>query len=192
MANTFRKIYKKTGSSGTSSDYQLVGNVGVNGVELDIMKGATSEADGEIGLVPKPTINERGKVLCGDGTWIGINDLLKDSVMMKYEEYPIAQFQVFQSLEIVSNYSRAYKYGCIVFMKLRFKTPSWFDTSLRVIQLPEGIYPITSYYPLITKLWSADQPMTMCSIDEQGRIFLTEYCEKSCDYYLNLTYFTIQ
>ena len=55
LANTFRKIYKKTGNSGSSSDYQLVGNIGVNGVELDIMKGATSEADGEIGLVPKPT-----------------------------------------------------------------------------------------------------------------------------------------
>ena len=51
LANTFRKIYKKTGSSGTSSDYQLVGNIGVDGVELDIMKGATSGADGEIGLV---------------------------------------------------------------------------------------------------------------------------------------------
>ena len=55
MANTFRKIYKRTGSSGTAADYQLVGNVGVNGVELDIMKGATSSSSGEIGLVPKPT-----------------------------------------------------------------------------------------------------------------------------------------
>ena len=192
MANTFRKIYKKTGNSGSASDYQLVGNVGVDGVELDIMKGASSSVDGELGLVPKPTINDREKVLRGDGTWIGINELLNESVMMNYEEYPIAQFQTFQSLTINSQYSRAYKYGCIVFMKLRFSSPSWFDSSLRVIQLPEGIYPITSYYPLITKLWSNDQPMTMCSIDEQGRIFLTEYCEKNCDYYLNLTYFTLQ
>ena len=42
MANTFRKVYRKTGNSGSASDYQLVGNVGVDGVELDIMKGATS------------------------------------------------------------------------------------------------------------------------------------------------------
>ena len=55
LANTFRKIYKKTGNSGSSSDYQLVGNIGVNGVELDIMKGASSSTDGELGLVPKPT-----------------------------------------------------------------------------------------------------------------------------------------
>ena len=52
MANTFRKIYKRTGSSGTAADYQLVGNVGVDGVELDIMKGASSSTDGELGLVP--------------------------------------------------------------------------------------------------------------------------------------------
>ena len=69
MANTFRKIYKKTGNSGSSSDYQLVGNVGVNGVELDIMKGATSSADGEIGLVPKPTSSDIKMVLKSDGTW---------------------------------------------------------------------------------------------------------------------------
>ena len=69
MANTFRKIYKKTGSSGTSSDYQLVGNVGVDGVELDIMKGASSSAAGEIGLVPKPAAGSSNRYLRCDGTW---------------------------------------------------------------------------------------------------------------------------
>ena len=69
MANTFRKIYKKTGSSGTSSDYQLVGNVGVDGVELDIMQGASSSADGEIGLVPKPAAGSSNRYLRCDGTW---------------------------------------------------------------------------------------------------------------------------
>ena len=69
MANTFRKIYKKTGNSGTSSDYQLVGNVGVNGVELDIMKGSSSSAAGEIGLVPKPAAGSSNRYLRCDGTW---------------------------------------------------------------------------------------------------------------------------
>ena len=79
MANTFRKIYKKTGNSGSSSDYQLVGNVGVNGVELDIMKGATSGADGEIGLVPKPTAGqESGYVLAGNGTFSSLNEMIKN------------------------------------------------------------------------------------------------------------------
>ena len=69
VANTFRKIYKKTGSSGTSSDYQLVGNVGVDGVELDIMKGSSSSAAGEIGLVPKPAAGSSNRYLRCDGTW---------------------------------------------------------------------------------------------------------------------------
>ena len=72
MANTFRKIYKKTGSSGTSSDYTLIGNVGVNGVELDIMKGASSSAVGEIGLVPKPTKETVSMVLKSNGEWQSI------------------------------------------------------------------------------------------------------------------------
>ena len=79
MANTFRKIYKKTGNSGSSSDYELVGNIGVNGVELDVMKGATLESNREIGLVPKPPkITEEdelngewhAKYLASDGKWV--------------------------------------------------------------------------------------------------------------------------
>ena len=76
MANTFRKIYKKTGNSGSSSDYQLVGNVGVNGVELDLMKGASSNEDGELGLVPKPLKTQQDYLLSGSGVWVSQNDLL--------------------------------------------------------------------------------------------------------------------
>lgn len=79
MSNTFRKIYKKTGNSGSSSDYQLVGNVGVNGVELDLMKGATTEADGEIGLVPKPTAGQENYLLSGGGVWLPQNSILGSS-----------------------------------------------------------------------------------------------------------------
>ena len=79
MANTFRKIYKKTVNSGSSGDYQLVGNVGVNGVELDIMKGASSSSNGEIGLVPKPTSGQENYILTGDGLWKNIDTLLSSS-----------------------------------------------------------------------------------------------------------------
>ena len=79
MANTFRKIYKKTGNSGSSGDYQLVGNVGVDGVELDIMKGASSSSNGEIGLVPKPTSGQENYILTGDGLWKNIDTLLSSS-----------------------------------------------------------------------------------------------------------------
>ena len=76
MANTFRKIYKKTGNAGTSADYTLVGNIGVNGVELNIMKGASEEADGELGLVPKPLKTQQDYLLSGSGVWVSQNDLL--------------------------------------------------------------------------------------------------------------------
>ena len=76
MANTFRKVYKKTGNSGTGNDYQLVGNIEVNGVELDIMKGASSSTDGEIGLVPKPLKTQQDYLLSGSGVWVSQNDLL--------------------------------------------------------------------------------------------------------------------
>ena len=69
MANTFRKVYKKTGNSGNDSDYELIANVGVNGVDLDIMKGASSSTDGELGLVPKPTKDKYKFFLRASGIW---------------------------------------------------------------------------------------------------------------------------
>lgn len=69
VANTFRKIYRKTGNSGSDADYELIANVGVNGIDLDIMKGANSDTDGEIGLVPKPIKGENNRYLRSDGTW---------------------------------------------------------------------------------------------------------------------------
>ena len=82
MANTFRKVYKKTGNSGSAADYQLVGNIGVGGVELDIMKGATSSVDGQIGLVPKPLTGEENYILTGDGVWNQIDEILNESVVI--------------------------------------------------------------------------------------------------------------
>ncbi len=35
--------------------------------------GATASADGSTGLVPKPTIADAGKYLCGDGTWKAVS-----------------------------------------------------------------------------------------------------------------------
>lgn len=79
MANTFRKIYKKIGNSGSPSDYTLVGNIGVNGIELDMMKGATSDSDGEIGLVPKAISGEQDCLLSGDATFKSIDTILEKS-----------------------------------------------------------------------------------------------------------------
>lgn len=67
--STFNKIYKKIANNGNTNDYQAVATVGVNGVDLDIMKGASSSVDGEIGLVPKPTKGQQNRYLRADGTW---------------------------------------------------------------------------------------------------------------------------
>jgi len=67
--STFNKIYKKVANNGNDADYQVVGQVGVNGVPLDIMSGASSSADGEIGLVPKPSKGDQNKILSGSGTF---------------------------------------------------------------------------------------------------------------------------
>lgn len=75
MANTFHEVYKKTGTN----SYQLVGNVGVNGVKLDIMKGASSDTVGEIGLVPKPLIGQEDYVLTGAGNFATLDSLIEKS-----------------------------------------------------------------------------------------------------------------
>lgn len=67
--STFTKIYKKVANNGNEADYQIAGQVGVNGVPLDIMIGASSSSDGEIGLVPKPIKGNQNKYLRADGTW---------------------------------------------------------------------------------------------------------------------------
>ena len=83
MANTFRKVYKKTGNNGNDSDYELIANVGVNGVDLDVMKGATSSVDGEIGLVPKPTAGQQDYLLSGDGSWKNPSSIIKSTGLIK-------------------------------------------------------------------------------------------------------------
>lgn len=45
------------------SDWTVVQN------NIDIMEGATAETSGTKGLVPAPTISDKDKFLCGDGTW---------------------------------------------------------------------------------------------------------------------------
>ena len=69
MANTFRKVYKKSYTPGGNPTYELVRTVGVNNVELDLMKGCTHINDGELGLVPKPVAGKEHAYLRGDGEW---------------------------------------------------------------------------------------------------------------------------
>lgn len=77
MANIINKFYKKIANNGNDSDYELVGEIGVEGVSLNIMQGASSSVDGEIGLVPKPTKGNENSFLCGNGTWKSEDALIK-------------------------------------------------------------------------------------------------------------------
>ena len=43
------------------------------------MKGATSGADGEIGLVPKPTSGDVHSILTGDGIWNSLDTIIDNS-----------------------------------------------------------------------------------------------------------------
>ena len=69
MANTFTKVYKKIANNGNANDYSLVAQVGVGGVPLQVLGGATTAAAGVQGLVPAPSTAQRTQFLRGDGTW---------------------------------------------------------------------------------------------------------------------------
>ena len=213
MANTFRKIYKKTGSSGTSSDYQLVGNVGVDGVELDIMKGATTEADGELGLVPKPTAGQENYLLSGGGIWIPFSQLLGDNDISeigdgtvtgaivkldRLHSYQGSDFEAYQGITINEVYTRGIKRGYVANIQIRFTTPSstsGMNTSLRMIQLPFELHPALTTYPMIYEIWGtgAGKQCELCGYDQSGytgHIRPVDGMKGSTDYLLTCTYVT--
>lgn len=73
MANTFRKLQKRIENEDGSYTYVPLSYIGVGDVPLDIMKGASSSSDGEIGLVPKPTQGQEEYYLKGNGQWSPLN-----------------------------------------------------------------------------------------------------------------------
>ena len=77
MADIINKFYKKIANNGNDGDYELVGEIGVDGVPLNIMQGATSYNDGTLGLVPTPTKGNENSVLCGNAGWKSESDLAK-------------------------------------------------------------------------------------------------------------------
>ena len=202
MANTFRKIYKKTGSSGTSSDYQLVGNIGVDGVELDIMKGATSGANGEIGLVPKPTAGQDKYVLQGNGIWTAPNSIIEASdtiVDMKSDlnqvvNYTGDSFTAYQGITINKQYTWGARWGYIGTIHIRFNTPSsvsGLNYDLRAIQLPTSLYPANSGYPMMYEAWGSGTGTQFfiagADLGEEvasGHIRMVERVKANTDYFI--------
>ena len=69
MPTTFRRLNRKVKDESGEEKFELLATVGVDNIELDVMKGATSEIDGVIGLVPAPEKGNSNRYLRSDGTW---------------------------------------------------------------------------------------------------------------------------
>lgn len=65
----FKVTLTEDGSTASATIQQILDLVDV---DVDVMTGATSEADGEAGLVPKPLMADRNKFLRGDGTFADV------------------------------------------------------------------------------------------------------------------------
>ena len=85
MANTFRKLQKRIENEDGSYTYEPLSYIGVGGVPLDIMKGASSSSDGEIGLVPKPTKGQEDYYLKGNGQWTPMESKYAHPTTTAYE-----------------------------------------------------------------------------------------------------------
>ena len=83
MADIINKFYRKIANNGNDSDYELVGTIGVDGVELAILQGCSANASGQQGLVPTPASGYQNRILTGDATWKTINTLLSNSGLIK-------------------------------------------------------------------------------------------------------------
>ena len=165
MANTFRKIYKKTGSSGTSSDYQLIANVGVNGVDLDIMKGATGSANGEMGLVPKPTKGQENYVLTGGGTFDSIGNILTNA---NYDNYNKRVGRVGTGCEV-----RFDDHWVVIFINARVPSGTATLSYLKTIILPEYTVSdadaVTMNFPVLSVAWKPFNSVIRLSFSDNIR-----------------------
>ena len=83
MSTVINKFYRKIANNGNDGDYELVGTIGVNGIELGVMQGATGDSAGQQGLVPAPAAGYQNRILTGDATWKTVNTLLSNSGMIK-------------------------------------------------------------------------------------------------------------
>lgn len=165
MGNTFRKVYKKTGNSGSASDYQLVGNIGVAGVELDIMKGATSSVDGQIGLVPKPTKGQENFVLTGGGTFDSIGNILSNA---NYDNYNKRVGRVGTGCEV-----RFDDHWVMIFINARVPSGTATSSYLQTIILPEYTVSdsdaVTMNIPVLSVAWKPFNSVIRLSFSDNIR-----------------------
>ena len=83
MADIINKFYRKIANNGNDGDYELIGTIGINGIELAVLQGCSASANGQQGLVPAPAPGYQNRILTGDATWKTINTLLSNSGLIK-------------------------------------------------------------------------------------------------------------
>ena len=108
MSTVINKFYRKIANNGNDGDYELVGEIGVEGVPLNIMQGATSSADGKLGLVPSPNITNYYHILRGNGRWDSLTSLLSyynyiepESITLRGENEDTLQFSLSSGYDLI-------------------------------------------------------------------------------------------
>ena len=97
------------------------------------MKGATSSADGEIGLVPKPLTGEENYILTGDGVWNQIDSILEKSQKFISIENIVVNTPLIRAGSIVlKNRYDTYLKRCTIFSNNDLKNIFGLDTSVEL------------------------------------------------------------
>ena len=107
-------------------------------------------------------------------------------------------FTAYQGIVINNNYTWASKNGHVATVHIRFKSPasiSGMNFNLRMIQLPSGLYPANSAYPMMFETWGTGTG-TQCffagpDFQYGGHIRPVERMKPNTDYTIMYTYVTL-
>ena len=107
-------------------------------------------------------------------------------------------FTAYQGIVINNNYTWASKNGHVATVHIRFNSPasiSGMNFNLRMIQLPSGLYPANSAYPMMFETWGTGTG-TQCfftgpDFQYGGHIRPVERMKPNTDYTIMYTYVTL-
>lgn len=107
-------------------------------------------------------------------------------------------FAAYQGIVINNNYTWASKSGHVATVHIRFNSPasiSGMNFNLRMIQLPSGLYPANSAYPMMFETWGTGTG-TQCffvgpDLQYGGHIRPVERMKPNTDYTIMYTYVTL-
>lgn len=133
-----------------------------------VFTGATASSQGSTGLVPKPTIEDVNKYLCGDGTWKAVSGGTSDA--------PVQVSGSVYDNNIKSGTITAYRIGHLLHiyaegLSVTFKVPG---LKIFVINIIDGFHIETSSTPWVSFDIGDGEPDSfgVASIDTSGAIYL--------------------